>query len=121
MNKLHYLFLIILLSCLIACDDIFTEDISDDSVTLIAPGEGVNLKSNEITLAWEALEGAEDYLIVVVSPKFDNVFSYICDSITDQCKMKVTLNSGQYEWSVQARNSAYESIKSIRNFEISNP
>ena len=121
MNKLFYSFLLLIMSCLIACDDIFVEDISDDSVSLIAPGEGVTLKNNEVTLVWEALEGAEDYLIVVVSPEFDNILTYICDSITDMCKMKLTLDSGQYEWSVQARNSAYESLKSIRNFEISDP
>lgn len=121
MRKLLYLFLLLLSSSLIACDDIFVEDISDNSVAIIAPGEGVTLNSNGIILAWEALECAEDYLIVVVSPTFDNVYSYICDSITDQCKMKMTLEPGQYAWSVQARNSAHESLKSIRNFEISDP
>lgn len=121
MDKLLYLFLLFLSSCMISCDDIFVEDISEDSVDLIAPGEGVILRNNEIILAWEALEDAEDYRIVIVSPAFDNVYSYICDSVTDQCKMKVTLDTGQYEWSVQARNSAYESLKSIRSFEISDP
>ncbi len=121
MNKLLYLTILCCATCFIACDDIFVEDISDDSITIVAPGDGVVLTNSSLTLVWETLEGAESYQVVIVSPSFSDIRSYVCDSVTEDYKMKLTLDPGTYEWSVQGHNSAYASLKSIRKFEIAAP
>ncbi len=120
-NKLLYLTILFFSLCFIACDDIFVENISDNAVNIVAPGVDAALQNNSVSLVWETLEGAETYQVIVVSPSFDNIQTYVCDSITEDYKIKVDLDPGKYEWSVQAHNSAYESLKSTRKFEIVEP
>lgn len=121
MNRQICVLTLLLSLSLTACDDIFVEDISDNEVTLVAPANHVVLNNADVTLVWDTLEGAEQYQVIVVSPSFDRIESYVCDSITDDYKLKVTLTSGEYEWSVQAHNSAYSSLKSIGSFEVEIP
>lgn len=104
-----------------ACDDIFVEDISKDKVNIIAPKNDVILENENTTLVWDVLDGADEYHVIVVSPSFSDIRAYICDSITDDYKMKLSLHNGAYEWSVQACNSAYVSLKNYETFQIATP
>lgn len=111
--------LLLLLLAFTACNDFFVKDIADDQVEIVAPKNNVVVNSNEITLVWEALDGAESYRVIVVSPSFSEVLYYACDSITESYKVDVSLPNGTYEWSVQASNSAYTSFKTYAKFQIS--
>jgi len=119
MNKLFYLILICF--CLLSCEDIFIKDISNKTITIIAPADNASLTNSEITLAWETIEGAESYQVIVVSSSFDNIETFACDSVTTNYNLKLPLDAGTYEWSVQAHNSAYSSLKSYGKFKVTAP
>jgi hypothetical protein len=115
------LILLFSLMALTACDDIFVKDISDKQINIVAPANNIVLDKNEVTLVWEELEGAQNYHVIIVSPSLAEVRYYACDSITDDYKLKVSLPDGTYEWSVQATNSAHESLKTHETFQIAIP
>ena len=58
---------------------------------------------------WEPVDGASHYLIQVVSPRFDSVFTAVVDEKVDTNKFETTLEPGAYQWRVKAKNSASES------------
>lgn len=120
MNR-NLMVLLFSLPLLAACGDIFVKDISEKQVEMVTPINNVIVKNKEITLVWETLEDAEKYHVVIVSPSLSEIRSYACDSVTEDYKIKVSLPNGTYEWSVQASNSAYESLKSYAKFQISVP
>lgn len=115
--------MILLLSLLLfaACDDIFVKDISNKQINIVAPQKDIIVDKNEITLVWDELEGAKKYHVIIVSPSYAEVLYYACDSITEDYKLKVSLPNGAYEWSVQATNSAYSSLKSNAKFQVAAP
>lgn len=117
--KKNLMHLAILSLMLVACDDFLVKDISDNEVSIIAPSNNVTLNANKATLVWEPVDGAEEYHVVIVSPSFSEVIYHACDSITTDYKIEVSLPIGTYEWSVQATNSAYSSLKTIGKFQIS--
>jgi len=104
-----------------SCEDIFVKDISKKTVDMIAPVNNAILNQTDPTLVWTSTEGAEHYHIIIVSPSFDHIETYACDSITSDYKLKFTLSSGTYQWSVQALNTAYQSLKSYGTFQINKP
>jgi hypothetical protein len=104
-----------------ACDDIFVKNISDKTVNIVSPVNHATLSQTKTTLVWETMEGAENYQIVIVSPSFDHIETYVCDSVTPNYKLKLPLSEGTYEWSVRASNSAYYSLNSYGTFQIKKP
>lgn len=122
-RSLTFFLTVTLLFLFISCDDFFEEDISDQSVQIVAPANGVEIATPKISLAWKALKGASAYHVVVVSPSFDNIQTFACDSILQDSlltnyKVDLTLANGEYQWSVQAKNSGYESLPSYESFKI---
>lgn len=117
----QFLILLFSLVVLTACEDIFVKDISDKQINIIAPADNIALDKHEVTLVWDELEGAQNYHVIIVSPSLAEVRYYACDSITEDYKLKVTLPNGSYEWSVQATNSAHESLKTYEKFQIAVP
>lgn len=117
--KKKLVYVLFLLLAITACGDFFVEDIANDQVEIVTPKNDVIVNTNKITLVWEALDGAESYRVIVVSPCFSEVSYYACDSITENHKVDTSLPDGTYEWSVQASNSAYTSLKTYAKFQIS--
>lgn len=108
---------------LCSCDDIFEEDISDKKVQIVSPSDGAVLTSDKMWLVWNKLEGAHYYHISVVSPRFDNIQSYVCDtvlcdSLLSGYKLEVKLTDGDYQWAIRAKNSAYESLTNYSSFKV---
>ncbi len=118
-TKLYFIGFVALASLLLSsCDDFFEEDISDQTVQVIAPYDGAELTSNQVTMAWNGVEGAKQYHVVVVSPSFENAESYVCDSILTGYTCELELPSGDYQWSIRAENSGYQSLTTYLDFKI---
>lgn len=114
-------FMLFISLILFSCEDIFEKDITNDSVMILSPLSKNSVQSDKVTFMWELLEGADQYHIVVVSPSFENIQTYVCDSLTDKYTISLSLPAGDYEWSIQARNSAYESQKKNVPFKVGRP
>ena len=100
------------------CKDIFEKDITRDKVTIISPKDDIKPYGDSIKFVWEILDGADEYHITIVSPNFDTIQQYIHDVKTIENRFTLFLNEGKYEWSVQAFNFGYESMKSRQQFRV---
>ena len=120
-KKTILIFTLLISLILFSCEDIFEKDITNDSVMILSPLSKNSIQSDKVTFLWELLEGADQYHIVVVSPSFENIQTYVCDSLTDKYTISLSLPAGEYEWSIQARNSAYESQKKNVSFKVERP
>lgn len=112
--KQLFLFPILLLFA-VSCE-ILEEDISGRRVAVIAPTDGAAVPAGEIRFRWQAVDGAAGYALRVVSPSFADAARLIADTLVTAdtlgaarsygCRLR--LDVGQYEWTVSAFNSGYE-------------
>jgi hypothetical protein len=122
MRKLGWLFLVVF--GIYACDDIIeVEDISDRTVTLVAPTNDVILSSGTIHLDWEPIEDAESYRIQIATPDFDAPLQIVADStLADSTATNTTfstsLSAGDYQWRVRAQNSDYQTNYTTQSFTV---
>ena len=101
-----------------SCDDIIVKDIEKDFVTVLAPVDSLNSAAPEVLFWWEYLNGATEYELQVVSPKFDHVLSLPLDTIISGNKIEYGFEPGQYEWSLRGLNNAYSTGYVTGIFEI---
>ena len=95
-----------------ACEDIFEKDIRHKQVDVLAPPSGLETTRTTLTFVWNPLKGASDYRLIVVSPAFKWIESYLLDTVVPE---------GEYEWTVRGLNSAYESRDTISFFRVISP
>lgn len=108
------------------CEDILeVPDISEQSVTLLAPSDGTVLEVNEVNLNWKAIEEAEGYKIQVATPAFENASQVVLDSIIEidslgyvSTQISKSLANGFYEWRVKAFNSGFETPYTSSSFQV---
>jgi len=117
---IHALFALIIVSILLSCDDIIeVPDISDNTVTLLAPREGAIIRSNTTTFSWEPVEDADDYLLQVATPDFETASQILVDSALVRTAYTAELLPGNYEWRLKARNSGFETSYTAFTFIVS--
>lgn len=102
-----------------SCTDIIEVDISGEEIELVAPLNQFTSNSRTVNFFWNPIDGATEYNLQVVSPSYDSIAQVVVDSFTFDNNLTLTLNPGNYEWSVLGINSAYSSrCCEIRSFEI---
>jgi len=99
--------------------EVFENDISGASVLLIAPSEGAVVTSNEVIFSWEDVDFAEDYIIQVATPDFENPIQLLVDEIIEESTFQANLDDNNYEWRIKARNSTSETAYTSASFEVS--
>lgn len=101
-----------LLGCFVllfaACDDVFEENISDQSVLLITPQNGAALDNFEVHFVWQEVEDALEYRLQVVEPAFSQVSTFVLDSTIATNEFRFQLSPATYEWRVKALNGSSE-------------
>lgn len=103
MRKFSSSVLMTLALCTLSCDDVFEEDISDDSVTTIAPEDNAVFEGNTVQFRWNALEGADDYRLQIT----DEELRLVLDSLIPATVFDYQIDPGTYEWRIRAENFAY--------------
>jgi hypothetical protein len=111
--------LIITSISLLTCDDIIeVEDISNKSITILAPKSGVNVEDVNVSFTWEALEDIDNYKIQIAKPNFETAQQIVTDSLVSITSFNKSLTSGSYEWRVRAENSGYVTSFTTQNFTV---
>ncbi len=110
--------LVILAALLIGCDDIFEEDLTNQSVVLLNPVEQASLKNTNVNFLWEQMEGANAYNIQLVKGSFAMPEAYLLDSTVTDNRYEIDLLVGKYEWKVAALNASSISKYIQRTFTI---
>lgn len=118
MRKIKLFFLPFLAFFVASCDEIIDEDISDKELEIVAPVDLLQTTKTTLTFWWEELDEASLYQLQIVSPNFENVLSNPLDTNISGTKYVLTLNPGQYQWRVRAKNSASVTDWIVRSFEI---
>ena len=102
-----------------SCSDILLEDISKESVVLVAPKDSSAFSGNEITFVWKHLDGAENYELMLENSGSIDIYDVSVDSVShSSISVTTILNAGSYHWSVTAYNSEYSTESSIRTLVI---
>jgi len=96
-----------------------SNDISNETVNLIAPSNGVDLTDNNITFTWNEVPFADDYVLQIATPDFINPLQVVVDETLANTSSSQTLNDGSYQWRVKARNSSSETNYSTNSFTVS--
>lgn len=103
----------------LSCEEvIFTEDISEETIRVLAPKDSSEVLSTEVNFNWEALEGSTSYKIQVVTPSFEEASQIVLDSITSNVSFFSNLSPGNYEWRVKGFNNSYETLFSTQSFTV---
>lgn len=94
------------------------DDLSNNSITLIAPANNSQLDTEIIQFSWEALQNASSYAIQIAYPDFENPIQLVVNTTTDVPSYETTLADNQYEWRVQGVNDSSETPYTTRGFIV---
>ena len=103
---------------LMSCDDIFVEDISNDTLQLLFPSSGAEISNSQVKLRWSEVSVATSYLLEVVTPGFSTGYELVFDTLLEVNKCDTTLQAGTYGWRVKALNSEYSTAYFSSSFTI---
>jgi len=116
MRKVKY---ILILFLILSCDDIIeVEDISDKTVTILAPTNNTTLTITEVNFSWDMLDDAEQYKLQIATPTFEEATQILLDTIITTTNFNKTLDVGNYEWRIRAENSEYQTSYTTQSFTI---
>ena len=103
---------------LLSCEAIFVDDISSETIELLAPSNNVEVPSGDVQFNWMVLENAEQYRIQIATPDFQNATQILMDSVLSSTSIIKNLNAGDYSWRVQGENSGYTTSFSTNTFKV---
>ena len=102
-----------------SCEEIiFEEDISKETIELLAPIDNAVVSTSNVNFNWTALQDTLSYRVQVVTPNFAEAQQLLVDSVLTQTSLRKTLVDGDYQWRVQGVNSAYETPFTTATFEV---
>lgn len=111
---------LIVLCSMISCEVIIeVEDISEESVEILAPLNNTLVNTANVNFNWTKLQDSLRYRIQIAQPNFSVAQQLLMDSVVTSTGVNKTLADGNYEWRVQAFNSAYETSFTLAGFEVS--
>ncbi len=108
---------LLLLFC-VSCEALFVENISDKTVAVLAPQSETVLDAGNITFVWDELEDADEYLIRIVTPNFENASQLILNTTITDTSITQNLAAGDYQWYVIAKNTEYQTEENIFTLTI---
>ncbi len=102
-----------------SCEEI-TEvpDISDETLTVLAPTDGVTLSTTSVTFNWNAVEDADNYRLQIATPNFTEAQQIVIDSLTPELNLNITLETSDYQWRVRAENSDFQTAYTTQSFTV---
>ncbi len=110
--------LLIAIGLLLSCEAIFVEDISNDSVTILAPKEKTAVPKGSINFNWNLINDAEVYHLQIATPTFTSASQIVLDTIISKRFYTKNLEIGNYQWRIKAKNSEYETDYTTTSFEV---
>lgn len=101
-----------------SCEDIIERDISEETITLQAPAEGVVLENEEVLFLWDPVEGLHtQYELQIVTPSFA-AGQLLVDTLVSANKFSYSFDTGLYAWRVRALNGAYVTAYATAAFSV---
>ena len=111
--------LIVVLFFVFSCEDIIeVENISNKTVSVLAPTNQSSLVITDVNFSWNTVEYAEFYKLQIAKPNFEEATQIVLDTSISKSNFIKTLDIGNYEWRVRAQNSDYQTIYTTQSFSI---
>lgn len=101
-------------------EELFEQDISAKKVTVIAPGNNVQLTDFDVSFFWENNADVISYRLQVATPNFTSPHKVLLDTLITNNTFDVTLTENDYQWRVRAENSAYQGVYTSQFFSVIN-
>jgi len=106
---------------LFSCEEIINvENISNDTVEILAPTNNAALADGTISFNWQGLSGADGYELQIATPNFASATQIVLDSIVSANSFTKTLEAASYEWRIRGVNSAYATVYTTNGFNVVN-
>lgn len=105
----HLLYFMILIAGITACEKIIAKDITGKKPVLIIPASNDTIAVNPVQFKWQEMDGASKYHLMVVSPTFSSISSYVLDTTVTGTEFFYSLDSNQYELKLAGVNGGYVS------------
>lgn len=93
-------------------------DITDQKVVLVAPYDQAQFSSTSITFTWEHVADATKYHLQIAKPNFVNPLQIVLDTTITGTSFTHQLAISDYEWRVEAVNSAYKTPYVTQSFKV---
>ncbi|RZS98806.1 hypothetical protein [Aquimarina brevivitae] len=117
--KKYFIYIGITIISLISCEEILIEeDLSDDTVTLIAPVDGSTVANASVNFSWEAVDPATSYRLQIARPSFASAVQVVKDTTLALTSFSTTLTSNTYEWRVRAQNAGSNTVYTSAAFSV---
>ncbi len=101
------------------CEELIeVEDITNETVSILAPVNNSTLTDTTVNFSWQALEFAESYQLQIALPNFENAQAIVEDTTLTASNFTKTLELGIYQWRIKAINFAYETAFTTLNLNI---
>ena len=94
---------------------------------MIAPKNNTRTEAGTVTFLWRPLDGARSYRLTIVSPKFAGASRLVADTtlLADSAhradRFTATLDTGNYQWSLQAANGAFRNKEQVYTLTVDPP
>jgi hypothetical protein len=100
-----------LLLCLIVfgCEEVLERSLEGKKVVLQAPANNLSTTDSAHLFYWDEMEGALEYQLQIVTPRFDSIVRLIEDSTMNGVTFDTELEPGTYQWRVRALNNSTRS------------
>jgi hypothetical protein len=115
----HTFFFLFSFLILFSCEGVILEtDISDQKIVLSAPYDKAHFFSTSVTFSWEKAADATKYHLQIAKPSFENPLQIVLDTTVTSLSFTQQLPVADYEWRVEALNSAYKTPFANRFFTV---
>lgn len=102
------------------CSEIIeVENISDETVRILAPADTSVLLETTVQFSWNTVDDAEQYKLQIATPDFENTLAIKEDTTLTGTSFSKTLDSGDYQWRIRAENSDYQTAYTTQSFRVS--
>ncbi len=106
---------------LLSCEEIINvENISNDTIQILAPTNNAQLADGAVSFNWQGLSGADGYELQIATPNFAAATQIVLDSTVSSNSFIKTLTAGAYEWRIRGVNSAFATPYTANSFSIVN-
>lgn len=115
----HTFFFLFSFLILFSCEGVILEtDITDQKIVLSAPYDKAQFFSTGVTFSWEKVADASKYHLQIAKPNFENPLQIVLDTTVTSLSFTQQLPPADYEWRVEAVNSAYKTAFASRFFTV---
>lgn len=111
--------IVFFISSFFTCEELIeVEDITNESITVLAPVDNSTFNASSINFRWEPLEFADQYEIQIATPSFESALQIVEDTIITATSFDKSLGTNQYEWRVRGINFAYETNYTTQSLTV---